>query len=68
MAVRPVGFTICDDAGAGTQQGDSITNAATAVSNGVFTVILDFGAGAFDSSDRWLEIRVRTDGIGPLAR
>lgn len=29
------------------------------VTNGLFNVFLDFGAGAFDGSDRWLEISVR---------
>ncbi len=31
------------------------------VSGGLFTVPLDFGAGAFPGADRWLEIQVRTN-------
>ena len=41
-----------------------ITNAATLVSNGLFTVTLDFGADVFDGRDRWLQIGVRTNGSG----
>ncbi len=45
------------------QVGGSLTNAATAVSNGRFTVMLDFG-NQFPGADRWLEIGVRTNGGG----
>ncbi len=41
-----------------------VTNSATAVSNGLFTVTLDFGAGVFTGADRWLDIGVRTNGDG----
>jgi hypothetical protein len=57
-------FTLYDAAGAGTQQGDALTNSATAVSNGLFTVTLDFGPGVFTGGDRWLEIGVHPNGVG----
>jgi len=47
------------------------TNSAVAVSNGLFTVSLDFGAGVFNGATRWLDIGVRTNGsaapFSPLA-
>lgn len=44
----------------GTQIGTTQTKSAVNVSNGVFTLPLDFGAAAFSSaSDRWLHIAVR---------
>src|SRR5262245_14941959 len=45
--------------------GSTQTNLAAAVSNGLFTAVLDFG-NVF-SSDRWLEIGVRTNGGGAFA-
>ncbi|HTY87650.1 MAG TPA: hypothetical protein VMB80_09320 [Candidatus Acidoferrum sp.] len=39
-----------------------VTNAATAVVNGLFTATIDFGTGIFDGSSYWLEIGVRTNG------
>jgi len=55
-------FTIYDAVTNGSAVSGVLTNAATSVSNGLFTVTLDFGAGAFPGADRWLEIAVRTNG------
>jgi hypothetical protein len=52
-------FTLYDAAGAGLQVGPVNSVAAVSVNRGVFTVELDFGAGAFDGDERWLEIEVR---------
>ena len=37
-----------------------LTNAAVAVSNGLFTTAVDFGAGVFTNAARWLEVAVRS--------
>src|SRR6266852_4559475 len=55
-------FTLNDAVTNGNPIGASLTNASVAVSNGLFTLTLDFGSGAFDGSARWLEIGVRTNG------
>lgn len=39
-----------------------LTNLNTPVSNGLFSVVLDFGPGVFNGSNRWLEIAVTTNG------
>ena len=54
-------FAIYDAASAGNQQGNLLTNSATLVSNGLFTVTLDF-SNQFPGAARWLEIGVRTNG------
>ncbi len=54
-------FTIYDALSGGTQVGSWLTNAVTGVTNGYFTVTLDFGP-VFEGSARWLEIGVRTNG------
>ena len=54
-------FTIYDLNSGGAQQGGPFTNTATTISNGLFTVTLDFG-NQFPGADRWLEIGVRTNG------
>ena len=50
--------------GAGNQIGSTIMNVAVLVTNGVFTVQLDYGAAAFSGGDRFLELGVRTAGSG----
>jgi hypothetical protein len=45
----------------GSLVGTPIALADVPCSNGLFTVTLDFGAGAFDGNQRWLEIRVSPD-------
>jgi hypothetical protein len=55
-------FYLRDAASGGNPVGTTNTLAPVAVSNGLFTVTLDFGAGIFDGSSRWLEIGVRTNG------
>lgn len=55
-------FSLRDAASGGNQVGPTLTNAPVLVSNGVFTVTLDFGAGIFNGSARWLEVGVRTNG------
>jgi alpha-tubulin suppressor-like RCC1 family protein len=59
-------FALFDAAGGGNQVGGGLTNAATAVSGGLFTVNLDFG-NQFPGADRWLEITVRTNSGGAFA-
>jgi hypothetical protein len=58
-------FTIYDSTNLpGTVVAGPLTNSATGVSNGLFTVTLDFGPGIFTGRDRWLEVGVRTNGAG----
>jgi hypothetical protein len=62
-------FSLWDDAGSGqppaggNQIGSRHTATSVAVTNGLFTVVLNdasqFGAGAFAGDDRWLQIDVR---------
>ncbi|MGH7950451.1 MAG: tail fiber domain-containing protein [Limisphaerales bacterium] len=45
-----------------------VTNSAVAVSNGLFTTTIDFGAGVFDGSTNvWLQIGVQTNGASGWA-
>jgi hypothetical protein len=63
-------FSVYDAITAGNLIAGPETNSATGVSNGMFTVAMDFGSGVFTGPDRWLEIGVRPSGGGsftPLA-
>lgn len=55
-------FALYDAASGGAPQGNALTNTATAVRHGLFTVTLDFGAEVFPGAGRWLEIGVATNG------
>jgi hypothetical protein len=47
----------------GAQVGSTVTLLAVPVTNGLFTVILDFGA-VFNGTSYWLQIGVRSNGVG----
>lgn len=59
-------FTVFDSSTGGNQQGPVVTNLATAVNGGLFTVTLDFG-NQFPGASRWLEISVCTNGANAFA-
>src|SRR5262245_50233139 len=57
-------FAVYDAISAGNLIAGPETNSATGVTNGLFTVALDFGSGVFTGPARWLEIGVRPSGGG----
>src|SRR5437763_12223848 len=57
-----VQFALFDSLSGGTQVGSTQTLNTVAVSNGVFTVSLDFGANSFPGANRFLEISARPTG------
>lgn len=52
-------FALFDAAAGGAQIGSVIERNTVTVTNGIFTVQLDFGANAFSGADRFLQISVR---------
>ncbi len=57
-------FALFDSLSGGTQIGSTQTINTVAVSNGVFTVSLDFGTNSFSGANRFLEISARPSGAG----
>lgn len=55
-------FRLVDAETDGNYLGPTLALPPVMVSNGLFTVTLDFGAMVFDGSARWLEMGVRTNG------
>jgi hypothetical protein len=60
-------FAIYDAASGGSPLAGPITNSPVGVTNGLFTASLDFGVGVFTGEARWMEIAVRTNGVGGFA-
>ncbi len=59
-------FALYDAVTSGSLAGGPVTNAAVAVTNGLFTVALDFGT-VFTGNALWLETSVRSNGNGTFA-
>jgi len=59
-------FALFDSASSGGQIGSNQTLPNVSVSNGIFTVALDFGANAFTGANRYLEISARLANNGPF--
>ena len=57
-------FSVWSQPAGPVQIGNTITNVGNYVSNGLFKAELNFGAGVFDGSQRWLEIAIRSNIIG----
>lgn len=57
-------FKLFDAVSGGAQIGSTVSSTNVAVASGIFTVTLDFGAGAFPGPNRFLEINVRLAGGG----
>jgi hypothetical protein len=57
-------FSLWDDAIAGSQVGSTVSVDDQSLTDGLFTVTLDFGTGVFDGQARWLEVEVKRDAEG----
>jgi trimeric autotransporter adhesin len=55
-------FRLAADALANTYAGSPFLTNGVVVSNGLFTVTMDFGPGLLAGADRWLEVDVKTNG------
>jgi hypothetical protein len=55
-------FRLFDSVAAGTQVGGDVALPTVGVTNGLFTVQLEFGNGVFTGADRWLELSARPAG------
>src|ERR1035441_10677220 len=57
-------FKLFVDSFGNTQAGSTVLTNGVPVTNGLFTVAIDFGAGMFTGTSYWLELGVRTNGAG----
>jgi hypothetical protein len=59
-------FALFNASSGPSQVGSTITDTGTGVTNGLFTVVPDYGA-VFNGTAYWLEITARTNGVGGYA-
>lgn len=59
-------FRLYDGAASGSQVGSTLIDVPVTVTNGIFSVDLDFGAAAFAGGDRFLDVSVRKAAGDPL--
>ena len=57
-------FSLFNTNSGGSATAGPVTNLATSVSNGLFTVTLNFGGNVLNGATYWLDIAVRTNGNG----
>src|SRR5208337_1874780 len=57
-------FTLFSTSTGGAPLAASVTNNAVNISNGLFTVTVDFGPNVWDGATNWLQIAVETNGGG----
>jgi hypothetical protein len=55
-------FSLFNTNTTGTPLAGPVTNAAVSISNGLFTVMIDFGSSVWNGRTNWLEVGVRTNG------
>ena len=56
-------FTLYTNSTGGTAAGGPVTNSAVAVTNGLFTVTIDFGSSVWNGQTNWLQIGVASNNI-----
>src|SRR5690242_11275254 len=54
-------FNLYGNPSGGSHVGNTVSKLAVPVTNGLFSVSLDFGSGAFTGAQRWLQMDVRTN-------
>ena len=60
--IYDLSFTLYDSAGGAGTVGRPVPKLGVGVTNGLFTVALEFGAGLFNGAALWLEIAAKTNG------
>ncbi|HUA64570.1 MAG TPA: hypothetical protein VME24_01905 [Alphaproteobacteria bacterium] len=61
-------FSLYTNSAGGVAVAGPVTNSAVTVTNGLFTVIIDFGSAAWSGATNWLQIGVASNGISTFAQ